>query len=75
MAEKITWLDSASTDRWHDPSGQKYKPVKCVSYGKVVHEDNTSLSIAGTVEAKDQVCGVMTIPIVAILKRQKLTTN
>ena len=70
--ERIVWVDSCSNDGWHNPALQEYKPLRCSSYGVVVFEDAGCVSIAGSVEADDQVGCVMTIPTSAIVSRKKL---
>lgn len=70
--ERIVWLDSCSHEGWHDPTGTKYKPVRCTTFGHVVHEDDKSITLAASVESKNQVCSAMTIPKVVIVKRVRL---
>lgn len=74
QVERIEWLDSASTDRWHDPTEQDYEPIVCTTFGVVVHDDEASVAVAGSYESASQVSGVMIIPKVAIKKRTKIGT-
>ena len=73
--ERIDWLDSCSHDGWHSAGDIAYEPVKCVTVGYLVHETDTSVTLAQSVHDGDQRAGVMTIPKAVIQTRMHLKGN
>ena len=74
---RIVWLDSSSHSGWHDPTKQEYVPLTAVTVGHCITETDDSITISASVIFGDeyQVADSMTIPKVAILSDEELTTN
>ncbi|TNE66848.1 MAG: hypothetical protein EP336_09535 [Rhodobacteraceae bacterium] len=66
---KIVWLDSNTHAGWHDPDQQKYAPIRVISIGWLVAEDDESVTLSGSVVFGDdyQATDTMTIPKVCIV--------
>lgn len=71
--ERIEWIDSNSYNGWHNPQITEYEPLKCISYGILIHEDDHQVTLAGSFESETQCADTMTIPKVCISKRELLT--
>lgn len=74
VLERIEWVDSGRGSGWDFLSEIKAEALDCVSYGYVVHEDDRSVTISGTVALDDggridQVLCALTIPKQAIKAR------
>ena len=68
----IHWLDSTGWNRWQDVDDFLKTEIPddnmtCESIGWIIHEDDDSISIAGSRTAHDQIDGVIRIPKVAIV--------
>lgn len=70
----VEWLDSHILEGWTREKPEA-KPVTCHSAGWVVAEDYGAVVIAPhmTQEDEPQMCGVMTIPRLAIVKMTPLS--
>ena len=72
---KIIWLDSNTHSGWHDPTDQRYGPIKVTSVGWLIHETDEAVTLAGSVVFGDdyQAADTMTIPKVCIMSDKKLS--
>lgn len=74
----IKWLDSCGvTTNWDWLKDIKHNAVTCSSIGWVVKENEECISIASHIahnspKDEDQVCGIMTIPRVAITEMKEV---
>ena len=68
----VHWLDSTGWNRWQDAADFVETEIPndnmtCESIGWIIHEDDDSISIAGSRTAHDQIDGVIRIPKAAIV--------
>jgi len=64
----IEWIDSAGYSGWVDDCD--FSPLLIKSFGFLLNEDDTSITIASHVAENDTYYAPMTIPKVAIIKRK-----
>lgn len=73
---QIEWLDSYGiTPDWQEIDNIKPIKIICITVGFVVHEDDTSLSVANSIcvdGPENQATGIMTIPKCSIVKKNLL---
>ena len=67
--KKVIWMDSNTPSGWHYPDSQNYRPLKVISVGYVVFENDDCITLAGSVVFGEdyQASDTMTIPKCCIL--------
>lgn len=72
---EITWIDSAGFPGWQDRDDavRQASPMKCLTVGYFMCEDQESVSINQTMSDNDSVDHVLVIPKSCITKRRRLS--
>ena len=65
----VKWLDAVAVGSWCD--AREIDPQTCFSVGRVIVDDGTKITIAGTWSDEDVNC-VMTIPATWVLSKERL---
>lgn len=69
----ITWIDSKVASGWRDISEITMGPLECHTVGLLVHEDEVSVTLAGSwCEANQSYGESITIPKVCIRRKKIL---
>jgi len=71
----IEWIDSYSTDKWMenaDAIGQFKKLMTITSLGMILYDDDKCIVLCQSIEEGNNVCGLLHIPKVAIIKITEL---
>ncbi|MEM7213049.1 MAG: hypothetical protein AAF479_14360 [Pseudomonadota bacterium] len=72
--ELVHWIDSCTTQGWHNPGPVDYSPVECQTVGFLVEETKVYISLATSIapDSGAKHCDVMTIPKAVITDRQTI---
>jgi hypothetical protein len=57
----VEWLDAVCVSAWYQPE-QPLEPIKAISVGFVLHDDDVYIQLAGTVATDGEYNQCMTIP-------------
>jgi hypothetical protein len=68
----VEWLDAVCQSHWCGP-GQPLEPIKAVSIGWVLHEDDVYIQLAGTIATDGEYNQCMTIPAPMIQNIREIT--
>jgi hypothetical protein len=69
--KEVTWLDAVALSQWM-AAGAVQEPIRAVTIGYVLHEDETYIQLAGTVATDGEYNQSMTIPKGMVLSIKEL---